>query len=256
MIKGLYISALGMTTQMSKLDVVSNNIANVNTNAFKKDTVVTRSFTEELMHRLNDSTEVGKPTSRVGKLSQGLFIDDIYTNFENGSFKMTDAPLDVAISGSGFFVVSDTNANGEQVLRYTRDGAFTLDAEGTLRTKDGYAVMGENGPLVLPDGFVSIHNGGEVYVGDTFVDKLRLTDFEDTHTLRKHGSNLYNTTEGSTEKQFVGLLTQGALENSNINSVKEMVDIINVSRTYEANQRMVTIHDTILAKAVNEIGRK
>ncbi len=255
MIKGLYTSALGMTTQMSKMDVVSNNIANAGTTGFKKDTVVTRAFTEELMERLNDKTDV-ENSKRIGNVSQGVFIDDVYTNFKSGSLQQTNGTLDLAITGNGFFTVTTLNRDNSETTRYTRDGSFTLDANGVLRTKDGHAVMGENGQITITGTNVVVTDDGSIYSNGTLIDRFAIVDFTDTHSLRKYGSNLYNTTPESVVGPFTGTVSQGFLESSNVNSVNEMVDMITVSRTYEANQRLITIHDMILGKVVNEIGRK
>lgn len=256
MIRGLYTSALGMTTQMQKMDVVANNIANVNTTGYKKDMVVTRSFSEELMRRLDDPGYHFPHDKAVGNVSQGVFVDDVYVDFSNGSLQNTGGSLNLAISGSGFFAVQTMDGNGNPVEMYTRDGAFTRSADGTLMTKEGNKVAGLNGDIVLEDGHITIDQQGGVYVNDNYVDTIKMVDFEDKHTLRKTKDNLYMITPESSESVFSGTVEQGVLENSNVNSVKEMVDIITVSRAYEANQRMITIHDTTLNRAVNDIGRK
>ncbi len=264
MIRGLYTSALGMTTQMSKMDVVTNNIANVNTVGYKKDTVVTRAFEEELMYRLNDkyseksTSTIMNKVPRVGDVSQGVFVDQIFTNFANGSTITTKGDLDFALVGDGFFAVRTANQNGDEIERYTRDGSFALAPDGTLITKDGNPVLGENGNIVLPNGKVAISPEGDIYVNEQLIDRLRLVSFEDNTTLRKFGNNLYDANEatGAVLAGFNGMVLQGELENSNVNAVKEMVDVITVSRTYEANQRMISIHDMILGKTVNDVGRK
>ncbi|MBE6011435.1 MAG: flagellar basal-body rod protein FlgF [Lachnospiraceae bacterium] len=259
MIRGLYTSALGMTTQMNKMDIISNNIANVNTTGYKKDGVITQSFSEELM-KFMDSAEGKKSmlsgVQSVGKFSHGLFVDNIYTNFSNGSLKGTSGPLDCAVSGSGFFVIEKLNDNGEATEKYTRDGAFTIGAEGYLSTKDGDAVMGMNGKIAIPNGNISITDNGDVYVNSELIDRLKLVDFEDKTALRKEGSNLYSTLEGTEASAFKGKIEQGFLEASNVNSVNEMIELINISRTYEANQKMIQSHDSTLSKAVNEIGSR
>lgn len=241
---------------MQKMDVVANNIANVNTTGYKKDMVITRSFSEELMKRLDDPGYQFPHEKKVGNVSQGVFVDDVYVDFSSGSLRNTGGPLNLAIVGSGFFAVQTTDGNGNPVEMYTRDGAFTQSVDGTLMTKEGNKVVGLNGDIVLEDGQISINQLGDVYVNDIFIDTIKMVDFEDTHTLRKTKDNLYTTTAESAVTAFAGTIEQGVLENSNVNSVKEMVDIITVSRTYDANQRMITMHDTTLNRAVNDLGRK
>ena len=252
MIRGLYTSAIGMTTQMNRKDVLANNIANSDTTGFKRDTVVTRSFSDELMARINDQTDI-MGSRVIGTIRPGVFVDDIFTDFSTGSLQITHGSLDLALSGRGFFVVEDFERNGNRVERFTRDGSFTLNASGTLMTKSGNRVMGERGEIIIPTGEVTITDLGEIYVNGEFIDTLRVVNFEDLHTLRKHGDNLFNTTAQSVMIDFEGLIVQGALESSNVNPVREMVELITVTRTYEANQRMVTIHDNILGRAVNDI---
>jgi flagellar basal-body rod protein FlgG len=257
MIRGLYASALGMTTQMNRMDVLANNIANTDTTGFKKDTVVTRSFSDELMARINDKTDGLMPSRTIGTMNPGIFVDDIYTDFSSGSLQITHGSLDIAISGRGFFEIESFDRNNTSpITRYSRDGSFTLNADSILVTKDGFRVMGENGEIYIPSGDILVSELGEIYVNGEYIDRLRLVDFEDSHTLRKHGDNLYNITAQSVIKDFEGTIVQGALESSNVNSVREMVDMITVTRTYEANQRMVTMHDNILGRAVNDIARR
>jgi flagellar basal-body rod protein FlgG len=239
-----------MMTNMHRMDITTNNIANVDTTGYKADKVASQSFTEELMKRVNDPTMTVFKTKPVGKMSMGVFIDDIYTNFANGSLRQTYGQLDIALSGNGFFCV---NVNGTE--QYTRDGSFKLAPDGTLVTDEGGRVQGENGDIVIPYGNVSVDEYGSVYVNDQFIDRLKLTDFTDKHMLRKQADNFY-ISNGAEQQAFTGQVVQGYLENSNVNSVREMVDLIALSRAYETNSRMVTIVDQTLQRAVNDIARR
>lgn len=257
MLRGLYTSALAMTTNMQRMDVVSNNIANIDTNGFKKDTAITQSFSEELMKRINDPQySFYSVPEDVGGVSLGVFVQSVHTNFTEGSLKKTENSLDLAITGDGFFVVQKADENGIPTEHYTRDGAFTLAASGLLMTKDGFPVIGEGGTVIVPDGEIVIDDVGNIYANDTFVDKLKLVDFSNKDTLRKMGSNLYKRIDETTETPFNGMVEQGFVEGSNVNSVKEMVDMISLSRVYEANQKVITTTDTTLQRAVNDLGRK
>ena len=255
MIRGLYTSSLGMTTQMKKMDVISNNLANVATTGFKKDLAVTRPFSEELLKRLNDPSDMMKAAD-VGRLQPGVFVDDVYTNFSQGHFESTGNTFDLAIFGEGFFAVNVTDQNGNVSEKYTRDGAFTLDSNNALVTKDAGYVLGQNGPITVPNGQVTIDDNGNVYSNDVYVDTLRMVDFEDKHTLRKYGDNFYDVTPQSTEIAFTGRVNQGNLESSNVNAVREMVEMVSASRLYEANQRLISMHDTILGKISTELAAK
>ena len=251
MVRGLYTSALGMITQMQRMDVVSNNIANVDTTGFKKEQVASQSFTEQLMKRINDPGTRLFRDYPVGKVSQGVFVDDIYVDFSTGSFRQTDGSLDVAMEGEGFFCV---NSNGMEL--YTRDGSFEMLPDGTLVTTDGGRVQGLNGDIVLPNGYISIDELGRVLVNDEYIDTLKKVDFDDKHTLRKDKDNYYRTTADSRMVDCNSRVVQGFLENSNVKSVKEMVEMITLSRAYEINSRMITIHDSMMNRAVNDLGRR
>ncbi len=257
MIRGLYTSATGMITQMRKMDVVSNNLANADTTGFKKDSTITQSFSSELAKRLDDPKyRLIKHNTGIGEMSLGVFVDEVYTDFSTGSFKATEAPLDVAINGEGFFVISVTDNQGETTEKYTRDGGFTLDANNTLVTKDGYKVMGEKGEINIPNGVITIDEKGNIYSNDELIDKLSIVDFENKESLRKYGDNLYDTIDETVTKDFEGTVIQSRLETSNVNTVSEMVKMITLSRNYEANQKMIQTHDSTLGRTVGELGKK
>jgi len=245
-----------MITMMRKMDVTADNIANVNTTGYKRDRVATRSFTEELLKRLDDPGDQPFHDVPIGHMSQGVFVDDIYTDFSSGGFQRTSAPLDLAISGSGFFCVSYADKAGQTSEVYTRDGSFTLGSGGLLLTQEGNPVLGMNGMITIPPGNITVTEDGSIFSGDVYVDKLKLTDFADTHELRKQENNLFNATNRARQTDFKGAVQTGFLENSNVNSITEMTDMINISRVYEANQRLITIHDTMMNHIANDIGRK
>lgn len=257
MVRGLYTSAIGMMTQMQKMDVITNNIANADTTGFKKDSTVVQSFSEELTKRLDDPKyRLIKHNKGIGDMSLGVFVDQVTTDFSFGSFEQTGGTLDLAINGDGFFAIDFVDAQGNVVEKYTRDGSFTLNANGTLVTADGYPVVGENGAITISNGVINIDENGNVYSNNEFVDKIKMVAFENNETLRKYGNNLYDRIDESVETDFVGTVIQGRLETSNVNSVQEMVKMITASRVYEANQKMIQTHDSTLSRAVNDIAKK
>jgi len=246
-----------MMTQMQKMDIVSNNIANSDTTGFKKDTAVVHSFSEELSKRLDDPKyRLIKFNSGIGNMSLGVFVDEVYTDFSSSSVEETENDLDCAISGDGFFAISVTDRNGNTTEKYTRDGSFTLDADNNLRTSEGNYVVGEGGNINIPNGSITIDNNGNIYSNNEFVDRLKLVDFSNKESLRKYGDNLYDTIDESEQQDFTGTIIQGRVENSNVNPVEEMVKMISLARNYEANQKMVQTHDSTLSRAVNDIARK
>lgn len=259
MIRALYTSAVGMTTQMKRMDVLSNNIANVNTTGYKKDITVTSAFDDALAkrtHDLENKALLMNPARSIGDITYGVYVNEVYTDFSQGNIKTTHGTYDLAIGGSGFFVVSKPDANGNAMERYTRDGSFTVDAAGYLVTKDGGRVQGQNGDITLPNGTVTIEQNGEIYVDGELQATLKVTDFEDLKTLRKQEDNYLVRTNDTVDKAFAGQILQGSLETSNVNTVKEMVDLITVNRIYEANQKVITTLDQQLQRSAQEIGRK
>jgi len=252
MIRGLYTSALGMITHMQRMDITTNNMAHVNTTGHKRDHVVSHAFSDQLMTRLNDpgvrlfrDFNIG-----IGNINPGVFVDDVFTSWEQGAFQTTGNPLDLALSGQGFFAIN----LGEEEL-FTRDGSFTL-FNGMLMTAEGGRVQGLNGDITLPNGNIVINENGRIYVEGNYIDTLRLTTFTDLHSLRKMQDNLFRITEHSEEAEFTGSVQQGFLEGSNVNIVREMVQMITNSRAYETNARMISMHDQTLQHAVNSIGSR
>jgi len=257
MLRGLYTSALGMTTQMNRMDVISNNIANVNNNGFKRDRVITQSFTDELMKFVNPGAQEPslmpfRNSAPVGRHSLGLFVDNLDTDFSTGSLSTTGGTFDLALNGSGFFSV---NHNDQE--RFIRDGSFTLSQERILVTKDGIPVNGIDGNSIqVPDGMISINPSGEIYVDGEHIASIRVVDFENTSMLRKQGNNLWAAPEEANQIPFAGRVEQGMLELSNVNIIREMVEMIEISRTFEANQRMISVIDGTMQLAANDIGRR
>lgn len=254
MIRGIFTSALGMITNMQRMDVVSNNIANVNTTGYKRDHVVSHEFSDIMMSRLNDPGLRMFRHMPIGHVNPGVFIDDVFTSFTQGGLQQTGNPLDLALSGQGFFVV---NLNGEEL--FTRDGAFTM-LNGMLLTHEGARLQGQNGDINLPEGYIVINEDGRIYVNGEYVDTLRVANFtrDGLHSLRKMQDNFFRVSEHTAGEDiaFGGTILQGFLESSNVNIVEEMVQMITISRSYETNARMITLQDGTLQRAVNDIARR
>ena len=247
MIRGIYSSASGMLAETARTDAIANNLANVNTAGYKKDVTVTKDFASMLIHRINDGG--GAPV--VGPLGLGTMVDEIAPHHMAGPLRQTGAKFDVAIVGNGFFTV-DT-PGGE---RYTRNGTFSLNAQGELVTQDGNRVMGVTGPIRLQGntGRVEIVPDGRIMADGVEAGQFRLVQFDNLRQLRKEGSSLYQA-NGAQAQPFTGQVEQGYLEMSNANVVAEMVNLIAAYRAYEVNSKTVQAHDQLLDKAVNEVGR-
>lgn len=190
-------------------------------------------------------------------MSLGVKIGENYTDYSQGSLKETGNTYDLALAGNGFFTISYTDKKGNTSEKYTRDGEFTMDSEGYLRTLEGDYVQGEGGAIMIPveTSEVSIRDNGDIYADGEYVDSLRIVDFEDYNNIEKFGENLYNVVDGATETESTAAVKQGYLEMSNINVVKEMVEMITISRAYESNQKLIQTEDDMLDKSVNQVGK-
>lgn len=256
MVRGLYTAYTGMVNQQKRLDTITNNLANASTTGFKREGATARAFNEYMGVRVNDST-VAYKIKDIGKMSLGVKIGENYTDYSQGSLRNTENTYDLALEGNGFFSISFTNKQGEQSIKYTRDGNFTLDAEGALRTTDGDFVQGEGGDIYIPTDAaqVVITSTGDIYADGEYIDTIKIVDFEDYNYLKKYGENMYDAVEGATEKVPSTIIHQGYLESSNINVVSEMVEMITITRAYESNQKALQTADQMVEKAVNEVGR-
>lgn len=262
MIRGLYTSAWSMLANQRKMDVVTNNMANVNTTGYKKDTVVFQSFPEILTKRINDTQSPTNPSADIGTMALSSDVGEVYTYYTPGQMVQTGDRYDLAINDDNtgtttspaFFTVGVINPQNNNIQEfYTKDGSFCLDANNQLVTKDGYAVLGKRGPITLKPGDFTVDNKGNIIQNGTVVDTLRIAQFSDATQLRKFGNNLVQNS-GSQVTNFTGSVTQGYSEQSNVNVIDEMVDMISVMRAYEANQKVLQSQDSTLDKAVNEVG--
>lgn len=257
MLRGIYTAGMGMQIQSQKMDVIANNLANVNTNGYKRDSTVFESFNDILTKRINDYYTPTNPSGEIGNMQLSSGIGQIFTDYNQGKLINTENSMDLAFSNSNtsFFTVeipSQSSQSGTEE-RYTRDGGFTLDASGKLVTKDGYTVKGENGPIMLKGQAFNINDKGEVIQNDSIAGKLMIKTFKDTSGLRKVGDNLLKAEGQMEEKPFDGTVAQGFVEGSNVNSIKEMIDMISVVKAYETSQKVIKAHDDTLGRAVNDI---
>ncbi len=259
--RGLYTASTGMTTQMQRMDVISNNLANVNTTGYKRDDATIRSFDDILLERVNEpKDQYGSPhfNPQIGTLGFGVTIDKVTTDFTTGSHIRTESGLDFAIDGDAFFAISVPQKDGTEKELYTRNGSFKLTDDGFVVTPQGYKVLGENGPINLGEykAMPSVAKNGEIVMNDETVAKFKIVSFEENTELRKINDDYYDVTENAKQKYNDFTVRQGYLENSNVNSVREMVEMISLQRNYEANQKSIQTADNIMSKVANDIGRK
>lgn len=256
MVKGLYTAYSGMINEQHRMDVLTNNLANSTTVGYKKEGTTSQSFDDVLALKVKDTSEPANIPKRIGINTPGVKIGENYTDYSQGSFKITDNTFDCALSGDGFFTIEFVNKADEVSTKYSRDGSFTLTQDGYLVTKDGNFVMGNNGRIKLnPLMDSSIDSQGRISQNGTVVDTLKITDFTDYNYLEKYGENLLQPVEGATVQNANCKVMSGYLEMSNVQIVSEMVDLISVTRQYEANQKIIKAYDSTLEIAANQLGR-
>lgn len=352
----MYIAASALKLNQKNIDVISNNLANTNTTGFKKDVVISESFPEVLLSKINDRIDLDNhrpftgvnierngdvfslsinsgyfkvntpagvgfsrslrfivddegylktfykntndelksdgenyvlgnngpirvqdgnieidirgnvisggqiidnlitfpPLNVIGTTSTGVRFDKIAVDYTSGVLTETRNKLDFALNGDGFFRVQTPNG-----IAYTRDGSFTLDANGQLITKEGYAVLGQNGPIVLGQSSFEINENGDIIVEGQVENRLDIVNIDNKEYLRKQGNNIYTILDNIEPQEipFTGTVLSGYLETSNVNTIKEMVNLITAQRSYEANQKIIQAQDGLLGKVVNELGR-
>lgn len=269
-IKGIYTAVSGAVAQSDKLDTIANNIANVDTPAFKKDQQV---FREYLVAHEKEGETIPIPRTPASINSyfpidgnDKSYVDSAgtFTNFEQGALKVTENPFDVALEGEGLFEVLTPNG-----VRYTRNGGFTLNNQGDLVTKQGFPVLqqGEAG-VAMQDRFIklgnagswSVSNSGDIMIDNRMVGKLAVMSAPDKNIFQKEGNSLYKLRETiagpvapANPSKF--RLHQGSVERSNVNLVNEMTDMIKTTRVFETTQKAIQAYDQMNSKLVNDVTR-
>lgn len=190
--------------------------------------------------------------SVIGTMNSGVKLERVETNFEQGQLMRTGNPLDFAIRGSGFFKIET-----EEGTRYTRDGSFKLNANKELITSEGYKVQGLYGDIILDGEEIALTPYGEIMVDGEIVDKLEIVNVKNIRDLRKTERGLYKVEDGIEleDESFDGQVLQGQLEKSNVDPIKEMIEMMTLYRGYESSQKMIKAYDETIGKAVNEIGK-
>ncbi|TAM46276.1 MAG: flagellar basal-body rod protein FlgG [Gammaproteobacteria bacterium] len=259
--QALWVAKTGLEAQQTRMAVISNNLANVNTTAFKKG----RASFEDLLYQ--NVRQVGGQTSQDTTLPSGLLLgtgvrtvatEKLHTQ---GNLIQTNNALDIAIDGRGFMQV----AMPDGTVAYTRDGSFKVNAQGQLVTAGGYQLQpaitipsSAQSITIGSDGTVSVKVSGSTSL--TSVGNITLSDFINPAGLQAIGKNLYSETAASGTPQSgtpgasgLGMLAQGSLESSNVNVVEELVNMIETQRAYEMNSKAIQTSDQMLAYVNNNL---
>ena len=257
MVKGLYTAYTGMINEQNRMDVLSNNMANVTTVGYKKEGATSQSFDEVLDLKIKDSTVGYNLVTREGYNSRGVKVGENYVDWSQGGFRITGNTYDLALGGSGFFAVEFTNKSGETSTKYTRAGEFQLNSAGNIVTHEGDYLLDTNGRHITVDPLkeTSIDRQGRVMQDGRTIATIQVQDFDNYDYLKKYGETYYEPIEGAKFKNADGQIYSGYLEASNVSTVTEMVNLITISRQYESNQKVIQTIDSTLEKAVNQVGR-
>lgn len=225
MISGIFKLLDGSLMQQLRFENISNNLANVNTNGFKKDII---SFDKAL--------------------SQNNSMSSI--DFSSGPIVHTGNSLDVALEGSGFFKIETSEG-----IRFTRDGAFRMDKQGVITTLNGDVVVGDNGPITVSGKTVTIDRNGQVADENGPIGTLEIVDFKNPHLLKKMGASKYYYTGEPGEVTAVENPTvrQSYLEKSNVNPSEEMIKMIEAFRNFESVQKAIQNMSELTDKLINDI---
>ncbi|KON47792.1 flagellar basal-body rod protein FlgG [Mariprofundus ferrooxydans] len=259
MMRSLWTASTGMAAQSLNVDVISNNIANVNTNGFKRG----RANFQDLMYQQikapgAEASAAGTQLPTGIQVGLGVRTASVDSIFSEGSFQQTNNPLDLTIQGRGFFQVQ--LANGETA--YTRAGSFSLDATGQIVTQNGDVLQpGITIPAdaqsiqIAQDGTVSVTQANAT---QTVLGQIQIADFLNPAGLAKLGGNLFQPSNasgtaviGNPTENGLGSMTQGTLEMSNVSMVEEMVNLIAGQRAYEMNSKAIQASDEMLQTANN-----
>lgn len=282
--RGLYTAATGMITEARRTDVISNNLANAATTGYKKDTAVHHEFRNMLIKRFYDKdngggagvpanglldTDSGDVTKfkgfnadsqnapEVGQLGLGSYIAEIAVDYSQGSFESTGNTFDLAIAGEGFFAIQTP-----QGIRYTRNGAFFKNQNGVLQDIRGYNLLDTRGnaitiPANTADSRITVSGDGSIFINgqNQPLAQIQIVQFDNRLAVQKQGDNLFYAVNNAQPQPATGQVMQGMLEKSNVEIVREMVELIHNHRLYEANAKAVTTQDTMLDNSVNQVGR-
>ncbi|PWG62309.1 flagellar basal-body rod protein FlgG [Sediminicurvatus halobius] len=250
----LWVAKTGLDAQQTRMSVVSNNLANVNTTGFKKDTAKFEDLVYQTIRQPGGQSTQDTQLPSGLMLGTGVRVAGTEKNHTQGNLQQTGNSLDVAINGRGFMQV----LRPDGTAAYTRDGSLQLDNQGQIVTKNGYPIEPN---LVIPqdtesitigaDGTVSAQVAGQAQ--PVQVGNIQLADFINPAGLQPIGDNLYTETAASGAPQQdapgvngLGSLQQGALESSNVNIAEELVNMIETQRGFETNTRAISATDQML----------
>ena len=245
----MYLASSGAMLNQQRLEILSNNLANITTTGFKRQTTA---------FRVIDSPEEIRQAMQDFSLGAGITTMPIWQrmetrlDFSQGQIKKTGNRFDFALSGKGFFCVQAPDG-----VRYTRKGNFTLNEDKELVTAEGHTVLADGGSIRIDSNRFHVDGEGYITVDGESIGKLRIVEFDNQRSFRRTGSSLFAASDlaGAAKDAESVQVRQGYLESSNVEAVKTMVDMIETLRSYEAYQKTIRALDESKSKGLNELGR-
>ena len=239
--QAMYAATIGATNNQLRMDALANNLANISTPGFKQDRLVFRVPVEAEKAGDSNTDYLQGPSSPMPSGAR--------TDFSQGGLRQTDNALDLALNGTGFFCIKTPGGT-----HYTRNGSFSINADGVLATNGGLPVLGKGGEIKINGSDVHVDERGTVSVDGTEVGALKLVTVSQPDSLKKMGNALF--AGGSDEKEADGVkIRQGYIETSNVNAVRMMTEMIDLSRGYESYQKMIQSLDDAAKKSISDVGR-
>ncbi|ADU32274.1 flagellar hook-basal body protein [Evansella cellulosilytica] len=272
MLRGLYSAGAGMITQQRRQEMLTNNLANIETPGYKADQASIRSFPNQLIQAMGTNHMQKFGTNVIGELSTGVYMQERTPNFRQGDLQETFNSTDIALLQG---VVPTNEETGQQAalmfviensegdLRYSRNGNFTVDGAGFLTTSQGNYVLDADGDRINVgnEDFIVRSNGEIIDANEQFIAQLDIALIADPDQLVKEGAGLLrydgdNAIESAIDNaEATFQLQQGFLERANVDAAQTMTEMMSALRTFEANQRVLQAYDRSLERAVNDIGR-
>jgi len=258
--EAIYAAASGAMVQKMRLEILSNNLANIETVGFKEDRAFFSSYiqgvtngNETLSNLVNGSEETETSSPYILSNTQVKF-EGTKTDFSQGPIRETGNKLDFALEGKGFFCIETSQG----IQQYTRKGNFRLNEERELVTQDGSAVLGEQGGHIEINGNdITVDEEGNLTVDGITVDAIKVVDFIQPYPLIKKGDSSFIIVDPAaieTEADEVKI-RQGAVELSNVDPIKVMTEMIEVHRAFESYQKIMRTMDEVISQSINEVGR-
>jgi flagellar basal-body rod protein FlgG len=242
-----------MGVQQARLDLITSNLANVESKGYKSDQIRSETFGDILISHQSPNQ---KELTPVGPSNMGSAVAEVYIDMSQGDLSTTAEYTDIALDGKGFYVLQVETDDGTKEF-YSRDSSYFVDKDGYLVNSRGDKLLSESGPMQVWDNKFEVDLEGRLTIeGESSPRyKLRVVEFADTRELKKEGEKYFSPTEDAeiisgTETKVL----QGVIETSNVDTTVEMTNMIQVIRSYQASQKLIQAHDELLGKAVNQVG--